>query len=73
LINLQNDAIEGFNTRIDEMEAAKNAKDEGRFDKAYSGYLEDYQRFTSTHAGALFMTWRNQRLQRIMALARKIA
>ncbi|MBK7961507.1 MAG: hypothetical protein IPK04_10090 [Bdellovibrionales bacterium] len=55
------------------MEAAKNAKDEGRFDKAYSGYLEDYQRFTSTHAGALFMTWRNQRLQRIMALARKIA
>jgi hypothetical protein len=56
LINLQNDAIEGFNKSIDTMEAAKNAKDEAKFNEAYAGYLEDYQRFTSTHAGALFMT-----------------
>ncbi|MBK7961350.1 MAG: hypothetical protein IPK04_09200 [Bdellovibrionales bacterium] len=56
LVNLQNDAIDGFNARIESMEAAKNSNNEEKFNKAYEGYLEAYQRFTSTHAGALFMT-----------------
>lgn len=56
LVRFQNDAIDGFNARIESMEAAKNAQNEDEFKKAYDGYLEAYQAFTSTHAGALFMT-----------------
>lgn len=56
LAHLQNQTIEGLNKSIEKMETAKNAKNEEGFREAYSKYLEDYQRFTSTPAGALFMT-----------------
>lgn len=56
LAHLQNQTLEGLNQRLAEMEEAKNLGSEEKFNAAYTRYLEDYQRFTSTPAGGLFLT-----------------
>ncbi|MFN8845553.1 MAG: hypothetical protein ACK5W9_01755 [Bdellovibrionales bacterium] len=56
LAQIQNQTIEGLNRSLAKMEEAKNAKDEAAFDAAYEKYLNDYQRFTATPGGALFIT-----------------
>jgi hypothetical protein len=56
LAQIQNQTIEGLNRSLAKMEEAKNANDEEAFDAAYEKYLNDYQRFTATPGGALFMT-----------------
>jgi hypothetical protein len=56
LVRTQNHAIEGLNDRIQEMVDAKNRQDEPGAEAAYQRYLVDYQRFTATPAGAIFLS-----------------
>ncbi|MGE0762258.1 MAG: hypothetical protein AB7N80_03160 [Bdellovibrionales bacterium] len=56
VLHQQNQTLAGLNARLEKMEEAKNKKDEKAFGELYDRYLEDYQRYVSTPAGALFMT-----------------